>query len=339
MKNDRIHYLDGLKGICALTVVLDHLFHAFLGYSPTATALFKIPFVSLSFYGGFAVKIFIAISAMLMYRKGLNGNLVSLGSTLRKRYFRLTIPICATLIIAAICKALGLFHHLELGQQLNSEWLLSDYQLFRQLPKAMLLTTVQNHYHWINPLWMMCYIFWGSVFSLMLGLANAKAKPWQSCVNLLLFLVISGFFDYNYMAIVIGCIFAHYRPNNNWKYDRLLIFLVFALFVFSSFVKISTSYKIILPAAYLFLCISCRWIRQLLSNKVFLWLGSISFEIYLTHALVIYSIGCPAYLAIPNGNGKILVIVIIVMSFTLAVSYLYHRYLMPHFNKLANCFG
>lgn len=336
MSSNRLLHIDGLKGICAIIVVLNHIHFAFLGYSPVASMIDKIPVLRLATNGGLAVRIFIGISAMIMYQKAMTGSIESIAKVLRKRYFRLTIPIAATLLLAAVLKALGFFHHEELGQALGVNWLQIDVQHYSQLPKAILLTVISNNYRWINPMWMMMYIFWGTVFSVSLGLAHRQCQRWKIALNFVLFLAIAHFYNVNYVAIVVGCMLAHYKPSCTDWIRRLVLMMATALFLYTAIFRIPVVHKILLSSTLLFVCLNSCFIKRILSCKPLVWLGSISFELYMLHALVIYTLGCSTYMALPNGNGKILGVTIVILGGSLLAAWLYNRYLTPWLNRLTD---
>ena len=101
MKQDRLLFLDGLKGIAAIWVILHHFYLITFPVLPTSWRMLEdIPFVNVFFNGNYAVHLFIIISAFLMtmiMRK--NDHILSFQRIIVKRYFRLMIPISVIIII------------------------------------------------------------------------------------------------------------------------------------------------------------------------------------------------------------------------------------------------
>ena len=65
--------------------------------------------------------------------------------------------------------------------------------------------------------------------------------------------------------------------------------------------------------------------QAILTNKVCLWLGSISFEIYLLHSLVICSLGCYMALTMENTFQSVCCILVSCIIVVFACSYMLRK--------------
>jgi peptidoglycan/LPS O-acetylase OafA/YrhL len=118
-KNQRVAYLDGLRGVAAFAV----LFHHFvLGYQPKVSPTF----LHGVFHGSFAVGIFFVLSGFVMSAASDGRNEPFL-LRCAKRYLRLALPMLAAVVVAWVL--LGLFPAAtrELTQITHSPWTNAHY--------------------------------------------------------------------------------------------------------------------------------------------------------------------------------------------------------------------
>ncbi|HEX4132514.1 MAG TPA: acyltransferase [Pirellulales bacterium] len=130
---DRLHYLDGLRGVASVAVVL---WHNFLAFFPGAVMpdvpmrssvlekhLYRSPF-SIFFAGDFAVYVFFMMSGFvisLKFFQGADSELLQKGFL--RRYVRLMPAAFVTVIAAYLILSLGLMYNNQAGDIANSWWL------------------------------------------------------------------------------------------------------------------------------------------------------------------------------------------------------------------------
>jgi peptidoglycan/LPS O-acetylase OafA/YrhL len=130
----RLESLDGLRGLAALTVALNHYFALFLpalcGPGAKAPEVRAVPLALLT-QANFAVYIFFVLSGFVLSRS-VESRKFTLPARLAARYLRLTAPMLASLLFAW-----GLFHlfptaRWELGRLIPNGWVVQ--MSFVQMP-------------------------------------------------------------------------------------------------------------------------------------------------------------------------------------------------------------
>jgi peptidoglycan/LPS O-acetylase OafA/YrhL len=135
MSTKRIHALDGLRGLAALSVVVCHYVsavfpHAVFGAQGAGNvewqdALSRSPLVAL-YNGSFAVFIFFVLSGFVIARSA-GANQTSLLILFGRRYLRLTVPmLCGTLLAYVLLKIFPDITRTA-AQQFSNGWLAAQY--------------------------------------------------------------------------------------------------------------------------------------------------------------------------------------------------------------------
>src|SRR5687767_11167726 len=111
LQKNKLEFLDGVRGVAAIIVVLHHFGIAFfpainfldpekihLGNGQLELTIAKTP-LNIFFNGGFAVSVFFVLSGfVLSYKFHLSGSRQLLTTYAAKRYFRLLLPVAASII-------------------------------------------------------------------------------------------------------------------------------------------------------------------------------------------------------------------------------------------------
>lgn len=345
MERKRILWIDGLKGISALIVVMSHICAAFKYACPAISDFRVTPVCGLIVNGNFAVYIFITLSTMLMYGRVFEGELglSKIGSVIRKRYSRLTLPIAVVFIIALIMKLCGLFYHITLGEKYGFDWLLIDRQEYSSFPLGILLSAFGNSCGWFNVMWMMKYIFIGSVFAICLGVSLKELKTRKRLFYISLFTLLSYFIDCYYCAVFAGCILhetmslmTRRTSVRMWSKIVSMIVLMGAMvigeyFYSSDIIGIKNLFESFALIAFI---ITFPKIQDFLSSPFFLYFGKISYEIFLVHLLIIYSVSSYLFLYLPVFYGELMFISIITLLLTIFAAWIISKYLSPKMNSI-----
>lgn len=223
----KLGYLEGIRGIAAIIVVLHHYILAFYPAMSSAiesqihneTSYFEevmaqIP-LNIFYNGGFAVCIFFILSGYVLSNKYHQSNdykvLIQYAT---KRYFRLLVPVSVSVLLAYVFVHLGFMNRLFLGEITKSgDWLAGSFNISENMTpmiKNMFMGVFFFKDNTYNPvLWTMTYELLGSllIFSFLLFIHPIKYK-----FSLYGFLVIILFVTGNhyYAAFILGVVLNKY---------------------------------------------------------------------------------------------------------------------------------
>lgn len=328
----RIKYIDGLKGIGAIMVFLNHYY------------LFGFPFGSLFDHNiisdwcanaGLAVMLFITISGYLGLKIGMqkSSDIRSIIRNPIRKYLRFAIPFGIAFTILQITYFAGVYNffdnvfeksvvHLSMGGE-NPIVPVSCYELI----KAILVSPMENRF-WDAPLWMMCIIFYGSIISFFIGgtIANISIKKQ---FILVVFCTIVLFLVNKLYAGIAGGLFLYFvigRINLNKNLRFLIVVLCFTIaYVLNVHFQFGHEIRHTLVSMLIIIGIdNDKWIKNVLELNVFQFLGKISFSVYIWHFPIICSLS--SWLCYITNNNFIIVFPFSVVA-VIAVSYLSYRYL------------
>lgn len=302
----KISYIEGLKGLGALMVFLTH--YRMAGLLSFNSSFFKNPIISLLMSGNVAVELFIMVSAysvaMSIERK-LNSTapLQSLKYIIVKRYFRLAIPIASILIIEGVLYPFGIFNPHEVAEQLGGHSsVMRAYQsltyTFNGLIQGMFLSPIGKCYGWLNPAWMLRYIFYGTFVVIILKIGVWRQGILGKLIIYLLFAVLLSAISIHYFAVVTG---AALTEINHAKYAiggrKDIIFAIFFLSLAISLYKcVKTEMTpMIVATIILFGSIFSKCFQLFFSSKPMSWLGGVSLGMYLIHWPLICSFSVRLY--------------------------------------------
>jgi peptidoglycan/LPS O-acetylase OafA/YrhL len=337
--NGRIKFIDGLRGICALIVVLSHFMVAFFpaAYWGTSvqshmrynidTYLSQSP-VSIFYAGNYSVCIFFLITGFVLTTTIYKED--SLKKVATKRYFRLCIPILVATLIIYLFMKLNLFSSINVAKITGSQWL-NDLYNFTPNFKEMLSITLFDvlfigNAKYNTVFWMMSILFYGSFLTLLVTSiwGNMKNRQIIYALIILIFIKLGNMYIY-YIAFILGLfcadMFINYKNILSKINDKIaLFFIVMGVYlgcyptgvvptnIFYSCLNIGDdSFKIyhIIGAFLVIVGIMCNTlIKDLLSKKSFQYLGKISFSIFLVHIIVLCSFSCDIFAVFWNLTHK-----------------------------------
>jgi len=205
----RVDYLDGLRGVAALVVLLGHSLLVFvepiITLNPSftgrlaglAVAIGKSPFGFL-WNGNSAVCIFFVLSGFVMADFARQTSL-SFPAQIVRRYIRLALPILLSSSFAYLLLGFGLLRNTE-AAQISGGWLGLWYQFapsWRTMAYEALAGTFLNGSNAYNPnLWTMHPELLGSFYILAIGLF----RRW-GVLRLALYLVMSLYYWNDYLPL------------------------------------------------------------------------------------------------------------------------------------------
>ncbi len=287
----RFPVLDALRGWGSFSVLLFHVFVDVFPTNPqTSNSLFRI-FI---FDGSLAVMIFFVISGFALSVQFLqSGNRIRLLKTLVGRYFRLATPIFLACLFAWVFANTGLTQPAARAAQSLSLWHVSRFAAFDVFFNYYAGTSP------ILPLWTMPVEMMGSLVVIGILLVTG-VSVWRYAAY-----VVAGLclFDHSpaLAAFIVGLLLAEIRmevlPS---RVSAVLSTVATAMIVPS---LLSASYLqlpwapedrralLMCATAICFSMLCSRFAIKFLSHPLSTYLGFISFSLYLTHALIIFSAG------------------------------------------------
>lgn len=346
---EKLGFLEGLRGIAALIVVFGH-FRGFLeGLIGPATGFLQIGPLPLKisyqmllypFTNPAPVPIFFVLSGYVLtvkYFKTTDPSKkkdVYLGGAV-KRYPRLMIPSLVSILLVFLFLCLGWLHNFggiavpDLAEALRQ----GVYDVYFTYNDGNVNTITYN-----GVLWTMYYEFTGSIllFAFLALFGDTRYRRYIYVPLLVIFL------GTHYMGFVIGLLLADFYNDTGsarTSVDRhipLILFVVICLalclYLLNYDIPGINDVKLVyiyLGVSFLMaLLLSSKAFQWVLSRKPMLFLGKISFSMYLLHPLILGSFSAICYAALslyvsPLAAVSITFIASLVVIF--GVSYLYYR--------------
>lgn len=366
MKQTKLDYINGLKGIGAGIVYLCHfVFTFYYGMYSLEMSDCHLPGnleitigrspLNLLFNGNFAVRLFLVMSGYVLclgyFRtKDKKRLLISAG----KRYIRLLPPILICNVLIYLLMMAGAYQNVSVSELTGSFWLAGFNRCVPKVADAVLEAVFgcffqgSNQYNGV--LWTIPFLFLGA----MLVYATAWLigdKKWRYAVYVI---VGAALLMTDYAGVFYGfilCDLIHTMPKTveKMKKQKWLWWIVFfAGFYLSSYPSAGshlegTIYGIlpivmVVPfhlAGAVMLVGSVLMLEPL--QRFFAWdgfekLGSISYSLYLVHFPVIATAGCGMFSVLYGRisyHAAVLITFAVTTAVTLAVSVLFSKYVEP----------
>lgn len=325
----KLRHIEGIRGLAAVIVVFHHYTLAFypaLNYGESnqthfgngsVELLFARTPLNLFYNGGFAVCIFFILSGYVLsnnYHKTQNPIILTHYSI--KRYFRLFVPVSVTIILAYLFIKMGFMSNNELGTiTKGGDWLVGSFTqsggLFDVI-KNMFVDVFFFKDNKYNPvLWTMTYELLGSLllfsFLLIIHPIKHKTKLYVALI-LILFITQNNF----YAAFILGALLNKYIiQKQQTTIPKWLLALCFIIGLFFSSYPICNDitktiyrfitipflinyefYHVVGSFILMFVILHSTILKDILSSRVFSFIGKISFSFYLLHFIILCSFSC-----------------------------------------------
>lgn len=373
MKENRLTYLEGLRGVAALMVFLCHFCYAFYFalYSTkiieanmpgNLDAYLAVTPLNILYNGKLAVQIFFILCGYVISIKYFKtGNKDYLVKSAVKRYFRLLIPIIFLEVVTFFLMKMGAYHNEAAAVISKSQDWFMNFN--RQTPTVLTLLKeifldafLGEPFYYNNVLWIIKYEFLGSLMVYTILYFTGKWKYRDVLYVILILVSIRSF----YVSIFIGmflCDLMH-QEHSLVRFCRnkfillisTLVGLVFATYPAAGQNLNHTFYRYLgTPRVIIFYVIgttllfwvllNSEWMQKLLNNNIFQILGKYSFGIYLIHFPVIATFSAWFLLVLDGkiGYNSIMIINLLVTAvivFSLAV--VFTKYVEPIGTKVGN---
>ncbi|HHQ8913394.1 TPA: acyltransferase family protein [Bacillus cereus] len=357
---DRYEELDSIRGISSLVVMIGHhlmIFSVFQNYSyednkPFVMYLLKETPARLIFSSGNeSVIIFFVLSGFVLYRS-IQNNYDSYGSFLLKRICRIYIPYIVAILIAILCQTtMSKYGISDLSEWFNRSWTLeSSLSLIVQ---HILLVGKYNTDAYNGVIWSLVHEMRISIiFPLVLMVCLRKTLrdslltlfSFSICSVVILLLFHSSLTLTSYaltlhytVLFLLGALVAKYKNNvivfysNRTKNEKIAWFLLaILLYMYEGLIGeikvlnnfILRDYVVAISAClFVILSLAVSTLSSLLRNKYLLYLGKISYSLYLYHIISLFSLIYMLHEILPL---PIILIFSLVFSFILAMlSYIF----------------
>ena len=324
-KVKRFDYVDGMKGLAALSVFSWH-FALYTGaiYYPVDT-LTSHSLTGFLIDGCVAVCVFILLSGFSnAYSLSLKPlTIKTIRDTLVKRYLRLAVPIAPIILIVAIMRWLGLMYNYEFAEFSGVQIATSYYNqstypsLFLRLLKALVCSPIGDVSGLDLPLWMMKYVFIGAYFVMMMHIITHKMRiRYRLLIIGFATFLIGYLISLYYVPALVGLALLYVFPFLN-KGSHILSVLSLALtaITYLFFPNIMFPMKGVLTAIFLVVgVISSPVLKTILGCRFLKWLGSISLMVYLIHMPLICSFSYSLLMKIPFADSALLNVTVYIIT-------------------------
>lgn len=325
----RIEWLDGVKGLACVGVVLHHFLLAFLPatyYGDISFSKFSNGFdvkmaqspVAFFINGNYMVALFCLISALVLSLKvmGLQ-NKEEICNIFIKRYPRLMLPIAPVVLLVYLMLRFDWFCHLEIVPLTQSPWLGSYYLEkvgFGRCIESLFVTTwYANDSTFSNAFWMLGQLLFGSYLAIVLSTFAWRANRKALGIIYLFCAVLYVRVNTLHLAFVLGVLLAYCFREWKGMFGHTwigVLCLVIGIFLggYPSGVQPVNVYRFLngLPDIILsyqfwhiigaFFTVYGIWnlsvCQRVLKCNVFQFLGRISYAVYIIHIPLIFSASC-----------------------------------------------
>lgn len=313
---------EGLRGLAALNVFFSHFFLTFFplgftnlfpGLQKSAAAdgamehFLRLPFLSILWNGNFAVCVFFVLSGYVLSKPYYDGRRMdALRDRYLKRYFRLSIPIAASVFLGWALLTAGTLQHLKAAGISHSDWL-TTYLVFpgtfwEAVKDALYRVIFLGEFRFNPPLWTMRVEFIGSliIFAFYALMPEGrKRKILHYTIALVSLGLLTGSDAVYYYAFLAGAALWNGRAPRRLAWVLLACGWYLGAFQFDAWYNwlpvvsqaipswdVKAFYNV-LGAIALFAALRSGVADKLLASSAGRTLGRLSFSLYLTHFFVI----------------------------------------------------
>ena len=359
--HNKLYFLEGLRGLAALIVVFCHLKNTFFIHWPEEL-LFLLKdktnsyfishiihsIVNILFDGGLAVYIFWFMSAYVISIKLFTSNDDSyLIKSFIKRYFRLLIPVLASVLFAYIVLSSDLMYNSILahkqGKGYIDGWLNNFYNFepnFFLAIKSGIWDTFfdydpQKTYNAV--LWSIKPELFGSIFCYFIfGIFKESSRRYVFYVPIIL-----GTFaleEYWLTSFMLGFLFCDIDHSDSSVFRDYLniitsnqvlnIFLFICLIIIGGKPSFFGFDNLLISSFMVLIILKTEPLQRLFESNVLIWLGKISFALYLIHLPIICSLSCYLFLILPYSFFlKLFAVIIVTLIISLIGANLFTKYI------------
>lgn len=328
METKRIDYIDGLKGLAALSVFSWH-FTLSTGhiYMPMSE-LCNNNITKFLIDGGLAVCMFILLSgfsnSLSMAKKPTT--ISNAKETIVKRYLRMAVPIAPILIIIFLMRCAEMMWNYEFAdwaswEQATHSYNIStlNYLLPLRLIKAIIVSPMGDTTGLDLPTWMLRYILLGSYMILLLHILTHDMKKNTKLGISVFVMFLSGYMlSPYYIPMIAGFILLVGYPHlqqTKYKYILSILSICLAIFCYYFMPQLKFPMTCVITAILIFIAVITNpLLQKLLGLGIFKKLGRVSFMVYLVHMPIICSMSHYLFMHIPIEDMALLSLVVYIIT-------------------------
>lgn len=381
MEKKRILWLDGVKGLACMLVFIHHYIVGFfpaMYFGDMATShigrfpmiereIAQSPFTA-AINGNFMVCLFCMISSMVLSKQVLNSDNKGevIGRITAKRYFRIAIPVFFSQLLILLMKKYDLFCSVQAGELTGSyAWLREFYKYPYTIEQLLRCSFVGVPFigdsTFNTAYWMLNQLLFGGMISVALSamvVSGKKCALFISAVWAAGLLYCSNFYASFALGVILAILLEETQKCPQWIAIVLMILGCF-LGAYPSGVQPDNVYRYLyamVPSginAYIFwhqigsmlllLGISrCEAIKCFFSWNPVLFLGKISYSVYLIHIPLMCSFSCILFLrmqqALVEHYSLVCLCILIVTTVVLIIlSWVFHNTVERMSDVCTNC--
>lgn len=336
-KKEKIEYLEGIRGLGAVMVMMSHFMVGFYPalYSGNVAEIHTVNGIELAIvksplniiYGGnFAVCIFFILSGYVLtykYFKTYEQSIIIASAS--KRYLRLLLPVAFSVLFSYILMRFSLYYNQQAAILSNSNWWLSSFwtfepKLLNALKDSVWGVFFNGDWAYNNVLWTMVYEFKGSFLVFMIAILFGRLKN-----RFIIYSIIICFFiNTYYCAFIIGltlCDLHTRRGMDSYKLKgKISVMLIFIIGLFLgsyppgiqtqgtiyeilniSIINDKMMFYHIIGATFIIIALlNSRSMQIFFSTRLMKKLGELSFSIYVIHLPIIGSVSSYIFINLPS---------------------------------------
>lgn len=358
IKQNRIEWLDGLKGIACILIFVHHfllLFYPAVYFGDSVpshlngvdTALAQSPFAAL-INGNFLVMIFCCVSGVVISLRVMQIKEMSkLSDIVAKRYLRLLLPIIPVAILVFALLRLNAFTNGRAAEVTGSEWANWYYNepmtVVEFLQSVLSRTLLYGDNRISNAFWMLTKLFTGTFLSVLLSVISWKYRKRAWIIYVFVCVIFFNYSDFHF-AFCLGTLLAwlHLNAQRGFRLIPGIAAIVIGLLLgsYPSGVQPNNFYKALdaihyedwhaLGAVFTVYGIwSCGGLRKLLSLGVFRFLGKISYSVYILHIPLEFTLCSSFFLWTRDAigyNWSVLLTFVISLTVLIGLSFVYNKF-------------
>jgi len=339
--SNKLLHLESIRGLAALSVVFSHLVNMFCQQlmavdAPTRQAhpawmtVIACSPLNLAYNGHFAVVLFFVLSGfVLSYSFLRSGNQAALTSAAIRRYSRLMIPILVSTLLIYALSALGLLYNQQAAALMSDESWIGTHNRFGLGFLAAVREGAYGALLDFDPantcnaaLWTMSIELLGSFFVFaFLALFGRLQRRWLVYLAMsAVLLLIKKPFIFDFLAGLVLCDYyvQHEKAQGRRRPPRG--FFLAGMLVLGLFLGAQQGDALLLPGisvhvramtlvnsiGVLLVLVAVLWstkLKMVLHTRPCVFLGAMSFPLYLTHLAIICSVGCFVYVRLRLQTG------------------------------------
>ncbi|MCK6732985.1 acyltransferase [Enterobacter bugandensis] len=291
----RVAFLDGIRGWAALIVVFSHLMGGVL-------ALENAEFVSQPYFhfltnGHLSVLIFFVLSGYVLSISQIQSTKGNLPLAVVSRYFRLAIPVLFFAILAYIFMSFGLFFNVKAS--IENAWLGGFYVFEPSLYNALKFSIYDVFFNYDpnitynSSAWTMPIELAGSMLIYaFIGIFKPQIKTLHiPSVIFTIFLYFNSPYMFCFMTGYLLAILKIRIHDINIKWFNFIILLCFisVIYIDTYHRPVEENLQALEAIAIIFCASYSKTLKKFFESKVSLFLGEISFPLYLVQIIVICS--------------------------------------------------